>query len=217
MSGNEAEAPVAPSVVKSPKKESLIFFLFFLGDLARTLSRGEGLRLGPAWPRACSMSSPCAAICTRGAPVALVFSCNTAAVRMSFSEFAGGSKRALYYYHASALFVLLAASAVAALKINIDIVASQESNQATDLSQLTLDSLNAAAAKFNLTMNATLLSKTLVFFNASLLSGCIPGYVRFMDGPYCVMCNCSLQRWVAREGGGVVFDLLPFNETVALQ
>ena len=76
-----------------------------------------------------------------------------------------------------------------AVQVNIDVIASQESNQANDLSELTLDSLNAAAAKFNLTINATVLNKALVFFNASFLSGCIPGYVRFMDGPYCVTCN----------------------------
>ncbi len=105
---------------------------------------------------------------------------------------------------------------ILAIQVNVDVIASQESSQATDLSALTLDSLNAAAAKFNLTINATMLNKALVFFNASLLSGCIPGYVRFMDGPYCVTCNCSLQRWVARDGGGVSFNLLPFNETVVV-
>lgn len=178
----------------------------------------------------CFVSSPFAAICTRGAPAAssvvvlnIIPSTTTTVMKIvsamdhrHWQQKCSANNKRPHHYTCVLCILFLVVAAVKAVQINVDVIASQESNQATDLSALTLDSLNAAAAKFNLTINATILNKALVFFNASFLSGCIPGYIRFMDGPYCVTCNCSLQRWVARDGGGVMFDLLPFNETPAV-
>ena len=122
-------------------------------------------------------------------------------------------------FAAVSLAVVMCASA-AALQIVIEIVNTATSDMLAP--PFTIETLNAAIAARNLTVNATVVNQRVIYLSATLLASCASGYYHDFttnltgnaSSPPCVQCNCTRERWIARAGGGVRFaplDPLSFS------